>query len=89
MYYRCYDPDGMSMRCGTVQIRGPSGQIWIEENMREKTQIGGMEHAARRVVQDPPREDIPTEDIRREVESVKAKRRRSLLDLLPMGAGDE
>ena len=46
MYYRCYDADGMSMRCGTVQIRGPAGQVWIEENMRSVPGPGSSPAAA-------------------------------------------
>ncbi len=33
-YYRCYETQGgMAMRCGTVQIHGPTGQAWIEANI--------------------------------------------------------
>jgi hypothetical protein len=34
LYYRCYSaPGSIAMRCGTVQIRGPQGQVWINANI--------------------------------------------------------
>lgn len=33
LYYRCGDPVS-GEGCGTVQIRGASGQVWIREHMR-------------------------------------------------------
>lgn len=33
LYYRCGDPVS-GTGCGTVQIRGATGQIWLREHMR-------------------------------------------------------
>jgi len=32
LYYRCYN--GPAGDCGTAQVRGPGGQLFIEKNMR-------------------------------------------------------
>lgn len=49
LYYRCYEADGMSARCGTAQIRGPSGQQWIKDNWVDLREFGeavnATEHA--------------------------------------------
>lgn len=91
MYYRCYEQDGMSMRCGTVQIRGPSGQVWIEKHMSSEAGGGGApgndEKWERR--KELRREDLSEEVVSAAVSAVVTKRRRGLLDLIPSGGSDE
>lgn len=82
MYYRCYGDDGMSMRCGTVQIRGPSGQAWIAENMASAP----AGKSSQETLVSP---DLPVETIKRAVSEVTQRRRRGLWDLVSTGADDE
>lgn len=90
MYYRCYGPDGMSMRCGTVQIRGPSGQVWIEENMRSGPDVGRVDREAANDEQwERRRSGLTRAASDGGMEKVKEKRRRGLLDLVPGGWNDD
>ncbi len=33
-YIRCYEADGMTARCGTLQCRGPKGQEYVQKYAR-------------------------------------------------------
>lgn len=46
LYIRCYEADGMTARCGTLQCRGPAGQSFVEKNARWHTPEGQDNAAA-------------------------------------------
>jgi len=46
-YYRCYEDDGMTEICGTVQPRGPGGQLFIKAVWQgSASPVHGQENAA-------------------------------------------
>lgn len=58
LYYRCYG--GPNGDCGTIQIRGPGGQLWIEKHLiplgpiaveKEAAEAAGEVKAAAREVE--------------------------------------
>lgn len=56
LYYRCYEsPGSVAMRCGTVQIRGPHGQRWIEAHMHREQ----PEPANEPIAPEPAPEPVP------------------------------
>lgn len=89
-YYRCYsEVNGYAMRCGTVQILGPTGQDFINANMRpigespaEPAPIGDPAPAP---AGDPPPKEQPPEPVPPKGEG----KPRSVLESFLFGGDDD